>query len=126
VGPIVEGPPAVWVAAGFQPLPGAVPLRIADHQQQAGQPGSGLAGGLGPEADLPTRPDLQRRPGVLGDGLDGVEVAGRGRGAAAVGYQHGPDALTHTAGEVQLGRLRRAVSPSEHRQSLVQCSKLCC
>ena len=80
MGPVVEGPPAVWVAAGFQPLPGAVPLRVADHQQQVEQPGFDPAGGLGPEADLPTGPDLQGGPGVLGDGLDGVEVAGRGRG----------------------------------------------
>src|SRR2546429_5297446 len=67
MGPVVEGPPAVWVAAGFQPLPDAVPLRVADHQQQVEQPGFELAGGLGPEADLPIRPDLQRGPGVLGE-----------------------------------------------------------
>ena len=110
MGPVIEGPPAVWVAAGFQPLPGAVPLRVTDQQQQGEQPGFEPPGGLGPEADLPTRPDLQRGPGVLGDGPDGLQIAGRGWGAAAVGYQHGPDALAHAAGEVQLGWLRRAVS----------------
>src|SRR5215472_18776411 len=32
VGPVVEGPQAVRVAAGFQPLPGAVALCVADRQ----------------------------------------------------------------------------------------------
>src|SRR5262249_10123865 len=37
VGAVVEGPPAVRVAAGLEPLPGAVALGVADHQQQGEQ-----------------------------------------------------------------------------------------
>ena len=69
MGSVVEGPPAVWVGAGFQPWPGAITLGVADHQQQGEQPGVGPVGGLGAEADLPAGPDLQYGPGGLTGGL---------------------------------------------------------
>src|SRR5215472_7218444 len=78
VGAVVEGPPAVRVAAGLEPLPGTFTLCVADYQQQGHQPGLERAGGPGPEADLPARADLQRGPGCLGGGLDGLQVRGCG------------------------------------------------
>ena len=65
MGAVVEGPPAVRVAAGLQPRPGAITLGVADHQQQGEQPGVGQAGGLGAEADLPAGRDLQPGPASL-------------------------------------------------------------
>ena len=110
VGSVVEGPPAVWVGAGFQPWPGAITLGVADHQQQGEQPGVGPVGGLGAEADLPAGPDLQCGPGGLRGGLQGLQGAGRWPGSAAVGHQQRADALARAAGEVQLGRVRRALN----------------
>src|SRR5215472_7377820 len=75
VGAVVEGPPAIGVAAGLQPSPGAVALCIADDQQQGHQPGFERGGGLCPEDDLPARPDLQRGPGGLGGGLEGLQIS---------------------------------------------------
>jgi len=64
---VVEGPLAIGIAAGLQPLPGAVALCVADRQQQGHQPGVERAAGPGGDADLAVRPDLQHRP----DGADG-------------------------------------------------------
>src|SRR5215471_4849617 len=53
VGAVVEGPLAVGVAAGFQSLPGAVALCVADRQQQSHQRGVERVGGPGAQRDLP-------------------------------------------------------------------------
>ena len=55
-------------------MPAAITLSVTNHQQQGQQPGLGAAGGLGPEADLAVRADLQDGPGGLGDGLQGLQV----------------------------------------------------
>src|SRR5262249_26541990 len=74
VGAVVEGPPAVGVAAGLQPVPGAVALCVADDEQQGQQPGFEPACWLGGKAHLPAGADVQRGPGFFGDGLDGLQV----------------------------------------------------
>jgi EamA-like transporter family len=76
VGAVVEGPPAVRVAAGLEPLPGATALGVADHQQQGEQARARRAGGVGAEADLPAGPDVHRGPGGLRNGLQGLQVGG--------------------------------------------------
>src|SRR5215469_3816459 len=66
VGAVVEGPPAVRIAAGLQPLPGAIMLCVANHQQEGKQPCFDTSGWLCPETDLPTRPDMRRKAGGPG------------------------------------------------------------
>jgi hypothetical protein len=83
VGAVIEGPLAVRVAAGLEPPPGAIALRVADHQQQGEQARAGPAVGLGAEADLAARADLQHGRGCLGNGLQRLRLAGPGLGAAA-------------------------------------------
>ena len=85
-------------------------LRVANDQQQGKQRCFNPSGGLGPEANLPTRPYVRRKPGGAGNGLHGLQTTGRGLGSAAVGNQHGPDPLPHPAGEIKFGRVGRAVS----------------
>ena len=58
VGAVIEGPPAVRITAGLEPLPGAIALSIADQQEQREQGRAGPVGGAGAEANLPARADL--------------------------------------------------------------------
>ena len=82
MGPVVEGPPAVRVAARLQPRPGAVPLRVANHQQQGEQTGVGVVGRVDVEGEPPVLINLERRPLGAGDGLQGLKIVGQRAGLA--------------------------------------------
>ena len=71
MGPVIEGPPALWVAAGLEPGPGSVPLSIANDEQELEELGWEPAIRLWAEVNLPAGLDPHAERGRLSQGLQG-------------------------------------------------------
>jgi hypothetical protein len=103
VRPVVERPEAIRVPAQLYPVPAAVGLRVADGQQQPGQPvGQGPAVFAALQLDLAVGGHLEPGRGLARDLIQGAQSGFGERRAAGVAPDHGAQALPERAGQLEI------------------------